>query len=295
MQSFIDWLIGEAGAAWIIGISGLIFGIYSWYKNKYKQDKGRHVICIQRHPSFTHLRLSEEARESVNVEYRGTSQEKPIPIETLGQTIIDIKLESSTEALNMVELKFRLPDARVLRVWWEDAPEYLIDESEIDFYPVESSLNRIKEADEMFWEIRVFIPQLKVYEKYHEKVGIGILADGNLDSITMPPQGSTGGEFPDQVWIAKYIPYEVYREMLHRMEEIKSFLINSIILVTTGVVLLILIDLGVLESPGIGDFPYGYIYGFISAGIIGFILGQIREARNKVRLINRPLDTFPDA
>jgi hypothetical protein len=45
----------------------------------------------------------------------------------------------------------------------------------------------------------------------------------------------------------------------------------------------------------INDFTYGYVYGFVSAGILGFFLGQIREARNKVRQINRPLDTFADA
>ena len=45
----------------------------------------------------------------------------------------------------------------------------------------------------------------------------------------------------------------------------------------------------------INDFTYGYVYGFVSAGIIGFIMGRVREARGKMGQRNRPLDTFPDA
>jgi len=42
-------------------------------------------------------------------------------------------------------------------------------------------------------------------------------------------------------------------------------------------------------------FCCGAIFGFVMAGIIGIILGQIRESRNRIGARNRPLDTFPDA
>ncbi len=38
-----------------------------------------------------------------------------------------------------------------------------------------------------------------------------------------------------------------------------------------------------------------FLYGFVAAGIIGFILVQIRAARLRMGQPFRPLDTFPDA
>ena len=39
----------------------------------------------------------------------------------------------------------------------------------------------------------------------------------------------------------------------------------------------------------------GVIYGFILAGIIGFLLNRIREGRASAKRMRQPLDTFPDA
>jgi hypothetical protein len=43
------------------------------------------------------------------------------------------------------------------------------------------------------------------------------------------------------------------------------------------------------------NFALGFICGFVSAGIIGFIWGQIGKASSTIKQRNRPLDTFPDA
>jgi hypothetical protein len=43
------------------------------------------------------------------------------------------------------------------------------------------------------------------------------------------------------------------------------------------------------------SFCCGTMYGLIVGGIIGLTLHQIREARTKMGLKNRPLDNFPDA
>jgi len=45
----------------------------------------------------------------------------------------------------------------------------------------------------------------------------------------------------------------------------------------------------------LNDFTYGFVYGFISAGVIGFILGKVRECRGKMGQRNKYLNTFPDA
>lgn len=43
------------------------------------------------------------------------------------------------------------------------------------------------------------------------------------------------------------------------------------------------------------SFYFGVFYGFITAGIIGSILNQIRVARAERRRQNLPLDHFPDS
>lgn len=43
------------------------------------------------------------------------------------------------------------------------------------------------------------------------------------------------------------------------------------------------------------SFCCGSLYGFIAAGIIAYILVQLREARGQMGQKNRPLDTFADA
>jgi hypothetical protein len=42
-------------------------------------------------------------------------------------------------------------------------------------------------------------------------------------------------------------------------------------------------------------FTLGFVYGFVSAGFIGFVFGQIQKAKGSIGQRNRPLDTFPDA
>jgi hypothetical protein len=42
-------------------------------------------------------------------------------------------------------------------------------------------------------------------------------------------------------------------------------------------------------------FCRGFAIGFLAAGIIGFILVQIRANRAKMGMMYKPLDTFPDA
>ncbi len=42
-------------------------------------------------------------------------------------------------------------------------------------------------------------------------------------------------------------------------------------------------------------FRCGFVYGIIAAGILGFILNNIRTSLRERNLAHRPLDTFPDA
>ena len=64
------------------------------------------------------------------MEFSDEEQAHPVQIATLSQIIIDIKNDSETDTLNDISLEVSIPEAKVLRVWWEKAPIDLIRESE---------------------------------------------------------------------------------------------------------------------------------------------------------------------
>lgn len=295
MQTFLNWLIGEAGAAWIIGILGLLMGLYTFFSKSRKPTTGRHIICTQEDESFSHLTLSQGAREWLKVEFLGESRIKPIQINSLSQNFIKIKLESNTDALNSVELIFFAPEARILRVWWEDAPEYLIEESNLSYYLVNRSPKKIAGLLGSHWEIKVYLSQLKAYDKYKEEIKIGVLADGNLESLTMPPQGSKGGVTLDQVWTAKFIPYSEY-EVMRKKERIRKNNVKSMYWISL---------LFLVIASSMWTFTHfftllngfscsGMVYGFILAGIFGFILSNIRFLRASNIIQHRPTSAVVD-
>lgn len=55
MQSFWQWFIGEAGAGWIIGLIGLIGGVYAWLRRerppKIVVQETRRISLLDVHPS----------------------------------------------------------------------------------------------------------------------------------------------------------------------------------------------------------------------------------------------------
>jgi hypothetical protein len=192
----------EAVATYIVAL----FMLAPWIYRKWKSRQGRHVVCAQTEPEFSHLYLSERAREWVQVKYIGDNQQEPSEIATLSQVVIDIENDSNTDTLNDVKLKFRVPGARVLRVWWEEAPDYVQEHSELVSSPEDDS------SAVPPWTVEVSLPDLKSFKKYREVFRIGILADGDLKSIEMLPQGSRGGVSPDQVWTAKFYSFAEFRK-----------------------------------------------------------------------------------
>jgi hypothetical protein len=121
-QKLAGFFTLEAIATYI----ALLFTVIIWIYQLHKSKQGRHVVCSQIR-RFSHLLLSRQAREWVEVTYIGSDEQKPLKIDTLSQAVIDIKNDSDIDTLNNVKLVFRIPDAKVLRVWWEKAPDYIQD------------------------------------------------------------------------------------------------------------------------------------------------------------------------
>ena len=77
-QNFItEWLIGEAGAAWIIGVLGILGAAYTWLRRE------RPVRIIVQELSHTRLLdIHPAQRDSLLVSYK-TSDGKEAPITDL--------------------------------------------------------------------------------------------------------------------------------------------------------------------------------------------------------------------
>ena len=306
MQPFWDWFIGEAGAAWIMGLLGLMVGLYSIYlKRSPKPKPGNHIVCKQVSLS-SHLRLSERARKLVNVEYIGESQQDAQPIGALSQTFIDIRNESEIDALYNIELEFHVLNAQVLSVeWLSPVPVYPAEQSEPSFHARTGSPLTGERALSSHWEIHVPLAQLASYEKYGESFRIEILADGDLNDIRMPLQGNIYDTSP--VWRAKYVSLDEYlEEQIKETQKrtIASILrISAILIVTIAGLLWITFPLyGPLmaDLPLLGaNFLVGLFVGIFVAGIFGYLLQQIqlayrlKGARNRRQEVSRATPQTP--
>ena len=217
MENLVSLLGLESVATYIAALIGVLVASAGWYYGVRKSKQGRHVVCSQLEPVFSHLYLSETARELIDVRYVGDGQPGSVgqpdsmEIDALSEVLIDIKNDSDTDTLNNVVLKFRVPDARVLRVWWEKIPSYLLEESTVDF----SSENDPSTAsgDTPAWIVHVSLPGLKSHKKYKvEQFVVGILADGNLETIEMLSAGSRRQVPPAQTWTAKFLSFSASQQ-----------------------------------------------------------------------------------
>ena len=83
MNQFFSWLIGEAGAGWIIGIIGVISGIYAWVKRE-RPPK----VIFQEIETVSLLDIHPSHRDKLEIYL--TSAESKTPINQLQQTMLVI-------------------------------------------------------------------------------------------------------------------------------------------------------------------------------------------------------------
>jgi hypothetical protein len=254
----------------------LLATIAFWVYQAIRSRQGRHVVCSQSEPAFSHLSLSQSSREWVRVEYVGDDQFEPVEIDTLGQIAIDIKNDSNTDALNDVLLEFRLPEARVVRVWWEKAPGYLLQDSRLSHRPEHRASTEADTPMAPPWTVSIWLPQLKSYRKYREGLTLGILADGDTGAIEMVSQGSKPGVTRDQVWTAKFVPRSVVmkrKELRRRLVQFLPLLGLVILSVLTGLLFPRLFS-GALDPAGNGMFAE-YLTITIGAVVILMLIALI--------------------
>ena len=71
MPRFWDWLIGEAGAGWIIGLLGLLGVLFTWLR----RERPSRVI-IQEINTIRLLDIHPSQRERLSVHYTDTQGEQ---------------------------------------------------------------------------------------------------------------------------------------------------------------------------------------------------------------------------
>jgi hypothetical protein len=276
----------ESVATYIVALGTAAYWVYKWWRSK----QGRHVVCTQSQPVFTHLSMTEQAREWVKVQFARDDQHCPVQVEELSQVVIEIKNDSDTDALNDVKLKFRLPDARVLRVSWEEPPDYIREEAQLLFSPEDVVSAQPEETIDPTWQVEVSLPDLKSFKKYGESCAIGILADGDLRSIEMVPQGSKPHVAPEQVWTAKFVSYDDFLKQGARYVTLRFVFWQIVLVIGLAFLSWLLFRAGLEEIPR--TVPYFFL-GFVCAGVTGFIsqqallerdqLGPTRRARKQPR------------
>jgi hypothetical protein len=78
---FWDWFIGEAGAAWILGILGIIGAIYTWINRR----RPKHIV-LQETQRFSLLDIHHSLQERLTVFYKSRVDVEEYEIRTLYQT-----------------------------------------------------------------------------------------------------------------------------------------------------------------------------------------------------------------
>ena len=98
MKVFLDWLITEAGAGWIIGILGLIAGFYTWLR----RERPPRVV-IQEIENIRLLNVHPSQQENLSVHFvdeRGEAER----IESLEQKELVIYNNGTKDILQSIEL-----------------------------------------------------------------------------------------------------------------------------------------------------------------------------------------------
>lgn len=103
MQSFWQWFIGEAGAGWIIGILGLIGGIYAWLR---RERPPKIVIQEVSHISLLDVHPSQSNRIHVGYSDTDGSESKIESLQQIKLSIYNLGTRDISEAIDLV-LTFR--------------------------------------------------------------------------------------------------------------------------------------------------------------------------------------------
>lgn len=98
MDTFLNWLIGEAGAGWVIGILGTVGGVYVWL-NRERAPR----VFLQEVDSVRLLDIHESQRNKLRISY-GDEEENSRHIDSLEQREIVIYNNGTKDILEPLSI-----------------------------------------------------------------------------------------------------------------------------------------------------------------------------------------------
>ena len=168
MQGIWDWLIGEAGAGWIVGLAGLCLVVYGWLR----RERAPRVI-VQEVKRTKLLDIHPSQRESLKV-FHTDEDEKLTAIEDLEQKDIVIYNDGSADIVEPVALRlqFNQPGSKPDQFpgFWR----WVFDDPAYSWEPV-----RV-EGEDTSVGVRVQLPYLNSYAVHHHYVRGYLISDRGL-------------------------------------------------------------------------------------------------------------------
>jgi hypothetical protein len=99
MQEFWQWFIGEAGAGWIVGILGLVGGVYAWLKRERPAQ-----IIIQELETLRLMDIHPSQQHKLDIRYK-TDEFGEVKIHDLFQKQVVIYNSGTRDILEPLDLK----------------------------------------------------------------------------------------------------------------------------------------------------------------------------------------------
>ena len=105
MGSFWDWLVGEAGAGWIVGFIGLLLSLYAWLHRECAPK-----VIVQEVNSIRLLDIHSTQRESLSVFYTD-SEGQQVRVQDLQQEEVVIYNNGTVDVREPLQLVIRFHQA----------------------------------------------------------------------------------------------------------------------------------------------------------------------------------------
>lgn len=166
MESFLAWLIGEAGAGWIFGFFGLIGAIYAWRV----RERPPYVV-VQEIDAFKLLNIHHSQRDTLEVYFSTKPGERKAIFYLMQREIIIYN--NGTKDINeeiQLELEALFPPQ-------ESSEQEPILSLASDFDQVDFSLKYDKPNANLIQKFTLTIPYLNSYPTHKQFIRVHLIAD----------------------------------------------------------------------------------------------------------------------
>jgi hypothetical protein len=221
MSSFWEWLIGEAGAGWIIGVLGITGGLYTWY-NRIRPPK----VVIHELRRTRLLDIAPSRRENLHISYTDESgightvkylEQTEFAVYNTGTVDINEGIELSILYKSDAQIKQQDPMTEK-----KTAPLFidkiLFSQDGCSSIPILGADGSIREGD------HVFLPYLNSYVNHQHYVIAYSIAGGTLNFRL--------GKSVGKGWSAQLITLEAYNERRATVRNLIRYMALIIFVIT---------------------------------------------------------------